>query len=304
MKIEDLIKTWSEKISKNTIRLYLHNLSKINGGLPDTTDFLMKPDEVLGKIDSIQNPKSRKTFITAVLSALRYIVGRDDPLFQKYSLYLEKLARTIRATDDERNGAKTEKEEKNWLEFSQVQKKLSELKDEVKDYKQPLSKLQKNKLTQYFILSLYTTIPPRRSLDYAVMSVVKKYEPKMSDDKNYLSLSTHQFIFNEFKTKSTFGKQVFSFKTNKDLKDAVGLYVRLMGLTPSKENPITPLFATPNSSYIGRVLNSIWAKDGKKISSSMLRHIYLSSKYNLSEQKEDAVKMGHSVEEQKNYLRE
>jgi hypothetical protein len=35
----------------------------------------------------------------------------------------------------------------------------------------------------------------------------------------------------------------------------------------------------------------------------MLRHIFLSSKYDINEMETDAKAMGHSVEEQKKYLR-
>jgi hypothetical protein len=50
---------------------------------------------------------------------------------------------------------------------------------------------------------------------------------------------------------------------------------------------------------ITRILNKVF---GRKIGSSMIRHIYLSSKYAdvKDEQKEDAIAMGHSVAEQQN----
>jgi hypothetical protein len=35
----------------------------------------------------------------------------------------------------------------------------------------------------------------------------------------------------------------------------------------------------------------------------MLRHIYLSSKYNIGDMTEDAKKMGHSLTEQRKYLK-
>lgn len=60
---------------------------------------------------------------------------------------------------------------------------------------------------------------------------------------------------------------------------------------------MTEDFSSVNS--ITRILNKVF---GKKVGSSMLRHIYLSSKYgNVSkEMKEDAKIMGHSTEVQKN----
>jgi hypothetical protein len=42
---------------------------------------------------------------------------------------------------------------------------------------------------------------------------------------------------------------------------------------------------------------------GKNVGSSMLRHIYLSDKYNIKEMKEDAEKMGHTVEQQRDYMK-
>jgi hypothetical protein len=43
---------------------------------------------------------------------------------------------------------------------------------------------------------------------------------------------------------------------------------------------------------------------GKQIGSSMLRHIYLSSKYDIDEMKKDADAMGHSLGVQKEYMKE
>jgi hypothetical protein len=53
---------------------------------------------------------------------------------------------------------------------------------------------------------------------------------------------------------------------------------------------------------ITRLLNKVF---GKKIGSSMLRHIYISDKYKdvMEEQQKDAANMGHSVELQREYFK-
>jgi hypothetical protein len=51
---------------------------------------------------------------------------------------------------------------------------------------------------------------------------------------------------------------------------------------------------------VTRVLNRAF---GKNIGSSMLRHIYLSEKYNIDEMKKDADQMGHSLSLQKEYMK-
>lgn len=304
MKIEELVELWSKKIAKNTQKLYLHNLTKLNeGSIPDSTDYLLDTKKILEKVDSVKNPKSRKTYITSVLSALRYVMSRDDPTFQRYTLYLEQLARAIRQEEDGRNGEKTEKETKNWLDYSKIKEKVAELKKDVEGLKNPMSKAQKQKLLQYFVLTLYTAISPRRSLDFALASVVKKYSPDMPNDINYISLQDKKFVFNQFKTKGAFGQQVISYKNNKEMEEAVALFVRLMGLTPTKDNPVVPLFPSQNSGFITRVLNSIWKSEGKKISTSLLRHIFLSDKYDLKQMEADSESMAHDLKTQRDYLR-
>jgi len=66
-----------------------------------------------------------------------------------------------------------------------------------------------------------------------------------------------------------------------------------------------------NSKQTGKInatqlTNLLYGFFDKPVSTSLLRHIYLSHKYgniNLKEMKEDAEKMGHSVAEQMKYVK-
>ena len=61
-----------------------------------------------------------------------------------------------------------------------------------------------------------------------------------------------------------------------------------------------------SSNGLTKLLTRIFTRDlDKKISSSMLRHIYLSEKYGkeLEERKKDSHNMLHSLEQQKNYIK-
>ena len=61
------------------------------------------------------------------------------------------------------------------------------------------------------IISLYTYIPPRRREDYYLMYYSKKPLDEMSKTdttKNYIT-SDRWFIFNKYKTDSTYGQQTF-----------------------------------------------------------------------------------------------
>ena len=161
-------------------------------------------------------------------------------------------------------------------------------------------------LLHWVILSLYTEIQPRRNQDYLDMWVVKKWKEDMPKDKNYLDLATHHFIFNKFKTQKTYGQQKIAIP--EELMRVVQLYLKHHPLVKGNKTKTTEFKflvfpdGTPLTAVnaITRILNRVF---GKKIGSSMLRHIFLSSKYDIKEMETDATAMGHSVEEQKKYLR-
>jgi hypothetical protein len=127
----------------------------------------------------------------------------------------------------------------------------------------------------------------------------------MDTSKNYLDLLGSQFIFNKYKTAKKYGTQTVDFQNADMLKDVLTMYLKHHPLHKGKVTKNTefrflayqdgsPLSAV-NS--ITRILNKSF---GKKVGSSMLRHIYLSSKYAdiKDEQQRDADAMGHSVAEQ------
>jgi integrase len=118
-------------------------------------------------------------------------------------------------------------------------------------------------------------------------------------------MATHRFIFNKYKTAKKWGEQIESVPEPLQKTLQVFFAHHPLAKTKSKEFKLlvkhdgSPL-NTVNS--ITRILNRIF---GKKVGASMLRHSYLSSKYGnvLEEMKEDAEAMGHTVAEQKNYVK-
>ena len=67
------------------------------------------------------------------------------------------------------------------------------------------------------IYALYTLFPARR-LDYKNMKLTTETNVDMLDDINYLILSNpKQFVFNDYKTNNTYGKQVFKVPDDIDM---------------------------------------------------------------------------------------
>jgi hypothetical protein len=127
-------------------------------------------------------------------------------------------------------GAKTEKEEKAWLKWADVKKRLDELHAEVEALKgeKTLNAKQFESVLSYAVLALYTLIPPRRNQDYTKAVVVKKWTEKMPTDKNYLDLGgvgkPTQFIFNVYKTAKKHGQ--YKAPIPEELATALNLYLQ------------------------------------------------------------------------------
>ena len=136
------------------------------------------------------------------------------------------------------------------------------------------------------------------------MMVVKKWSNDLPADKNYLDISTEQFIFNKYKTAKKYGIQ--TVPVPRELMDVLVAYLKHHAAYKQTKGKVpVPFLVSPKGepltavNSITRILNKVF---GKKVGSSMLRHIFLSDKYGevKDEMADDAKAMGHSVEEQQN----
>ena len=185
------------------------------------------------------------------------------------------------------NTEKSDKQKQNWMSQEEVKEVWSKLRDEAEPLlmKKKISEAQTKLLQSYVILSLYVMQPPRRSLDYSQMVVVPKYDENLDKAFNYLSIKDKTFYFNNYKTAGTYQTQ--SVPISEDLFQLLKKY-RKSGLL--LQNGIKKL----TSPQITVILNKIF---GKKISVSMLRNIFLSSKFSdtSKELSNNVADMGTSV---------
>lgn len=299
--------TEEKKVAESTAALYIKNLWTLNDQKPfNNLSFLRKTDEIEKKLDSYAE-STRKTFLASIVSVLSLF--KDKPTYKKvHQHYHDKMmSASAELNKKDTNGEKTQKQKDNWIDWDTVLKTKSDLYNSVKSFagQKALTAQQYNELLSLMLLSLYTDVPPRRNQDYADMFVVGKWNDKMDTSKNYLDLAGHQFIFNKYKTAKKYGTQLVDFQNAEMLKDILAMYLKHHPLHKGKMTKSTefrflayqdgsPLSAV-NS--ITRILNKVF---GKKVGSSMIRHIYLSSKYAdiKDEQQKDAAAMGHSVAEQ------
>ena len=296
-------------LSDGSIKLYIRNLQKLNGGEIVDFKFLKSPEKIVTKIEKLKNNTKRSVLISIVS-----VLGccPDDKKLVKlrkqyYDLMIEKNNEIKESATDEA----TDDQKKNWISWEDVKKKFEELKEEVKKFKgeKILSDSNWTTLLGYMVLALYVHNPPRRNKDYQLMNIVKKYNDKYDNDVNYLSYDENKFIFNNYKTSKKYGRQILDI--NDELKECIDFYLKYH---PKVKGKITKTLNTPFLvSHTGNPLvqtnsmTKLLNKDfGKKISSSALRHIFLTDKYKgvVDEMKEDALMMGHSTGQQKDYIKE
>ena len=128
------------------------------------------------------------------------------------------------------------------------------------------------------------------------MKVIKNSDSELSNDFNYIDLDKKQFIFNNYKTSRTYKNQIIDIPD--ELYNIITEYIKVFDIKDGDDgwllvNPKTNKPYT-NTNTITILLNKIF---NSKVSSSMLRKVYLTSKYSdkNKELEKDSKSMGTSV---------
>lgn len=294
-------------VTESTASLYIRNLYNLNNKVPFKNLAFLKHYDLMESRMKAYALSTQKTMLGSILAVVKLFITK--PTYKKvYNKYTEKLNGNVKEIESNTKiHTKNDKQKENWVSWEEVEEIKNALHDKCKEFKKHITARQYNTLLQFFTLSLYTDIPPRRNKDYQDCYIVKKYHDKLPDDRNYYSIQTHEFIFNKYKTSKTYGQQTINITNNEPMKEAMDLYLKYHPLKKGRmgkntmyallvKNDGSPL---PSINSITRLLNKVFKK---KIGASMLRHIYLSSKYGdtIENMKEDADAMGHSTEEAQN----
>jgi integrase len=289
--IEKLTDKFVKKgLSETTIKSYIGNLKKLNKDKPvKSLAFLKNKDEIMDLLHKYKDNTKRNFLITicAVLNGEKlYKKSYDD----YYDMLMDKN-KTLKS--EEAKNEKNDKQKENWIEWEDVVSKYDELYDKAMSIKTIKTSNDYNSFIDAIILGLYTDIPPRRN-EYQNLVIG-------GDKGNRILLDEKKMILDNFKTAKKEGSK--SIDLPDKLVSLISSFVKKRGIEKG-----TPLFLDENgkppshSNYITRRLNGIFKKN---VGSSMLRHIYLSSKYGKVQDsmKDDADLMSHSTTQQKDYIK-
>ena len=302
--LEMIIKAARPNISDNSIKQYMSSLRTLNGGsaVPiNNVDFLKDFDVVMEKLKE-KKPTTIKNYMNAIIVVLGAL-KMDDVLIKQYEAVRDKL--NGQYSEEQATHQKSEAQEKNWVDYDDYVKKVDELGERLDDVKKKTewSNDDVRRFQEYLIAKLYTVYPLRN--DY-VMKVVSKAEfnklsEKDKEQMNYLVVPSNGhtmfFVLNEYKTRRKYGeKRVFIMDA--EVQKVLRLWLKRTSHSSLFVDPIKGFDKPADSSTITKILTTMSKREfgGKSVGSSLLRHMYLSSKYadTVKEMEKDADMMGHS----------
>lgn len=286
LKLQAMIKQRKPAIAESTMKTYASLLKSMfyrhhAKEEPLNLEWFENTDTILDDIKT-QTLSSRRPILSSILA-----ITNDNQLYKDYLMELGEGQKKI---DDSQ--IMTPKQEDNWEDFSEVKSIFKKIKDASKPLfksKSPLDKTQYETCLNFIILSLTTgtLFSPRRSLDWTEMKV-RNFD---LETDNYIDFENRQFVFNKYKTSKKYGEQKIDIPSK--LMKTLNRWVRL---TPENEYLLTSHTRVRVSvSRLTQLINKIF---GKNISTSMLRHIFLTNLYenipSIREMNQTADAMGHS----------
>jgi len=296
------------ELSPNTIRNYESNITRLykilfsSKNKPDNLDWLLwiPTETIINEINNNVKSNTSKNVIFNSIVVMLQELGHKD-LAKPYSLERDKLNTLYQ--DKVKSNQLSKTQAQNWINKDEIRAVLKKYKKEVdfiytKEI-DDISRVDKTKLRNYIILYLYYHYPLRNDL-YEINIIGE--DDIIYNDKNYLLIDKNMtIILNKYKTSKTYGQ--IKIKVNTPIKKEIERF-----LTINETG-----YLIPNGQYndhttsegIYYVLRNIFLKEyGKSIGSSMMRHIYLTHKYKdkYIESKKDSKIMGHSLDQQKNYI--
>lgn len=286
-------------LAKGSADLYITKLKKLNNNkIFNSFAFLKNTKDITELINTYENDNTKKSYIASIVSVLNYA---DMKQYKGVNMFYKSLlADAKKEFEMKPKNEKTEKQEANWMDWSEIKEVWNKLKEQVDNMKpeEIEGSIKSRKVYQaYILLSLYVKSAPRRNQDYYEMKL--DADNNMMKNFNYYRPNKKQFVFNVYKTAKTYNQDTMD--VNDTLQAILIKYIKDFKLEDEDYLLYPDDKARKSSSIITKDLNKIF---GKKVGSSMLRHAYITSELGpkIKELKEVAKDMGHSSEMQSDYV--
>ncbi len=292
--VKEKIKELRPNLKDNTIKQYETQLKKLQKIFDtDNYKFLEDPKKVEEKLSHLHYTSRRNVYNAVII--LLMALDKDKKLIEEYGEMRDELNKQYQ--DEQASGKISEKQKDNFVDIEELYKMLEQMEKEIKPLKkkEKLNQNERQLIKAFTIFSSLVRIPVRNDLAGLIFiskTTYNKLSDKEKEENNYLvQLKNNlQYIFNEYKTAKKYKENVIDIP--KDLQKILRMYIKFNNykvgdvIFPISKNGLTQLLTKYSMKYMN-----------KKISSTMIRKSYLSSKYSnmKKEMEEDAKIMGHSV---------
>jgi len=282
----------------------LHRLQNMFDAEVYSADF-----NFLGDFDKVKNGLSeyyylsQRNYINAII-VLLMALNIDKKLIDQYVKLRDKF--NDQYNENNLTGVISDKQEPNFTTTDEIFRMLNIMKDDLKDTDETnLTKKEKQLMQAYVLFSIYARMPLRNEVGGGMRSITggkfNKLSQKEKTENNFLIVERDRmyFLLTDYKTSKNYGALKIDI-TDKELKSILKNWIKIQGygilFKTSTDKPITRIeLSKIFSKYSEKYLN-------KKISTNLLRKIYLSSKYAVEDGLQDQLKnleadnqvMGHS----------
>ena len=300
---KDILKA-RPNLKPRSIEQYVSQLNRLQNMFDtDSGDFNFLGDfNKVKKGLSEYNYLSQRNYINAII-VLLMALNIDKKLIDQYVKLRDKF--NDEYNENNLTGVISDKQEPNFTTTDEIFRMLDMMKDDLKDTDETnLTKKEKQLLQAYVLFSIYARMPLRN--DTAGMRSItggkfNKLSQKEKTENNFLIVERDRmyFLLTDYKTSKNYGALKIDI-TDKELKSILKNWIKIQGygilFKTSTDKPITRIeLSKIFSKYSEKYLN-------KKISTNLLRKIYLSSKYAVEDGLQDQLKnleadnqvMGHS----------
>jgi len=299
-------------LRSSSLNAYASNINKLHKLMfnkeIENLDFLKNKKKVMDTIDN-KKLSTRKTYLASIVVTLMAF-DKDKDLIKYYRDEMEDLAKRFNTEMQEQK--KSETQDKNWVSLTTLRKVMRKYRNELNEKeifkKNPdeLSNKEFELLQKWIVASLYILDdnPPLRN-DYIMKTISNNDYSKLSESQkketNYLvikSRNNKSFSLGDYKTSGKYGTKLIP--VGKKLNSALNIWLKFNKsghlLLNSRKEPMT-------ANGLTKFLQKTFAPTGKNISSSLIRHIFISEKFPAVNKEKEAVAdaMGHSVAQQTLY---
>jgi hypothetical protein len=269
---------------------------------PLKTKFLHDFAGIKKLLETCRTPNTVKTRLTSILVGLdAETKNRDQKLIDRYQAYLKDVM--VNVNEGIESQEKTRKESKNWVTMDEVKDVVNKILTKINAKnlwkKENLSKSEFLLIQKYILLRFYIQYPWRNYVANTKVVTPSEYEALSDSEKNSANWlirngNKFKFMLNFYKNIKKLGKKQYDIDPSIAKLLVKFFKINKSGWMFTLANKTEPISANG----VTKLLNSIFQEyTGKRVSTSMLRHVQVSDYREGEESIEEKKKKAKAIED-------